>query len=330
MNGVAFNDENEVWWLETIGGHNWIAKRVKDDEYVIMPNQLGIDEFDLSDAYGKKKSHLCSKGLRDLIKKNHLDVNLDGVFNPRYALGSRSDADHIYNTPRAWFMGRYFNPNTYVWDGQYADFTPENNDIPWSMIPEKKITVEDLKYVLSSYYQGTPYDPFTNVDSPYKGHYRIIGIARTGVMGLCQIRGYMPEKLKGIHWVAYGPNPFNILVPVYANTDNIPAFLSNVSKDVVSTDNLYWSSRIIGTIADNNYHHCIQHIERYQLMFASKAHQLISEYDAKMLKAKKYNLCNEANKEICDIAKEMTNKALSIILFEAGMHMNTFFKRSDN
>ena len=30
-NGIAFNDENEVWWMETIGGHHWMARRVPDD-----------------------------------------------------------------------------------------------------------------------------------------------------------------------------------------------------------------------------------------------------------------------------------------------------------
>ena len=27
MNGIGFQDVNEIWWLESIGGHHWIAKR---------------------------------------------------------------------------------------------------------------------------------------------------------------------------------------------------------------------------------------------------------------------------------------------------------------
>ena len=42
-NGIAFSDVDEVWWLETIGGHHWMARRVPDDVYVVMPNQLGLD-----------------------------------------------------------------------------------------------------------------------------------------------------------------------------------------------------------------------------------------------------------------------------------------------
>ena len=37
MNGIAFQDVDEVWWLETIGGHHWMARRVPDDVYVVMP-----------------------------------------------------------------------------------------------------------------------------------------------------------------------------------------------------------------------------------------------------------------------------------------------------
>ena len=48
MNGIAFQDHDEIWWLETIGGHHWMAVKVPDDHYVAMPNQLGkpIDPTD--------------------------------------------------------------------------------------------------------------------------------------------------------------------------------------------------------------------------------------------------------------------------------------------
>lgn len=132
MNGIAFQDETEIWWLETIGGHNWIAKRVPDNEYVVMPNQLGIDSFDLEDAYGEERNHMCSGTLRKLIEENHLDLRMDPEeeFNPRDAFGSHDDSDHVYNTPRAWAMLRYFNPRTYTWDGPDAEYGPEDDDLP--------------------------------------------------------------------------------------------------------------------------------------------------------------------------------------------------------
>ena len=131
-NGIAFNDENEVWWLETIGGHHWMAQRIPDDRVVINPNQFGMDSFDLEDAFGAKKAHLCSADLKEFIRDNQLDLNRNGVFNPRDIFGSRRDMDHIYNTPRAWFMGRYLAPFSHRWDGPEAEFVPESDNIPWS------------------------------------------------------------------------------------------------------------------------------------------------------------------------------------------------------
>jgi dipeptidase len=84
------------------------ARKVPDDVYVVMPNQLGLDRFDLEDALTEKKSHMCSADMREFIEENHLDLSLSGGLNPRDAFGSHDDADHVYNTPRAWFMLRYF------------------------------------------------------------------------------------------------------------------------------------------------------------------------------------------------------------------------------
>ena len=192
MNGIAFQDEQEIWWLETIGGHNWIAKRVPDNEYVVMPNQLGIDCFDLEDAYGEERDHMCSGTLKALIEEHHLDLRMDPEeeFNPRDAFGSHDDSDHVYNTPRAWAMLRYFNPRTFSWDGPDAEYGPENDDLPWSLIPEKKITVEEVKWVLSNHYQGTPYDVYGK-RSKDAGIYRAIGVNRNNALGLVQIRPYL-------------------------------------------------------------------------------------------------------------------------------------------
>ena len=76
MNGIAFSDVDEIWWLETIGGHHWIAKRVPDDAYVTMPNQLGIDYFDLADAEGDQVEHMASADLRSWMRAHHLDLTL--------------------------------------------------------------------------------------------------------------------------------------------------------------------------------------------------------------------------------------------------------------
>ena len=328
-NGIAFNDEHEIWWMETIGGHHWIARRVPDDRCVLMPNQFGMDAFDLEDAFGAGKENLCSKDLRDFIADNHLDLNQNGKFNPRDIFGSRRDMDHIYNTPRAWFIGRYLTPMSLRWDGENAEFSPESDNIPWSLVPDRKVAVEDVKYMLSSHYQGTPYNPYSNRDTGKRGMYRSIGINRTGVTSVCQIRTGVPESIKALEWICFGSTTFDALLPVYPNTDKLTDYLSKVTLDV-STENFYWVSRLLGALADHNYTSSIQDIERYQDVVAVRGRQLIKEYDAKMTQSGDFSLIKEANEKLCAMAKEETTRTLNKVLLDASTHMKNGFNLADN
>ncbi|MDD7227209.1 MAG: C69 family dipeptidase [Firmicutes bacterium] len=328
-NGIAFSDENEIWWLETIGGHHWIAARVKDEEYVIMPNQFGLDHFDLEDALSTQKEYMCSKDLKEFIDKYHLDCNNDGKFNPRLIFGSHDDQDHVYNTCRAWYMARYFNPRTYKWDGEDADFTPESDDIPWSLVPERKITVEEVKYILSSYYQGTKYNPYSAVAGKTAGMYRTIGIARTGFMSINQIRPYVNSEIKAVEWICFGPNPFNSVLPFYTNTLKMPKYVSGTTLEV-STDSFYWNSRLIGALTDPCYAANIQNVERYQKMIAATSTAILNEYDAKMMEKNDYSLIDEANQKIADNAKAIVSDTLNKVLYVASTQMKCNFNRADN
>ena len=252
-NGIAFSDVDSIWYMETIGGHHWIARRVPDDSYVMMPNQFGIDEFDFEDACSNENEYMCSKDLKEFIEENHLNLSQDDHFNPRYAFGSHSDSDHVYNSPRAWYMGRYFNPATYDWDNPHGKYSPESDELPWCLVPEKKITPSDVKYILSSHYQGTPYDPYgKSTESSLKGKYRTIGINRTDFVALIQLNGHKIKECQAIEWIAEGSNVFNTMVPLFAHMNTAPEYLANTTKDV-STDNFYWASRLIGALADASY-----------------------------------------------------------------------------
>ncbi len=328
-NGIAFNDKNEVWWFETIGGHHWIARKVEDSEYVIMPNQFGLDRFDLEDAFSNQEANMCSKDLKEFVKEFHLDLNNDGTFNPRNIFGSRTDSDHVYNTPRAWFMGRYFNPTTYKWDGENADYNPESDNIPWALVPERKITVDDVKYILSSYYQGTAYNPYQKADNPKKGIYRPIGINRTGVMGILQIRPYVNDMIKGVEWICFGANPFNAVIPMYTNVSKMPKYISNVKLDC-STDNFYWSTRLIGALVDPIYGKAIQLIERYQKAMFNIGHELIYRYDKLINESNDYSLIEKANEELALKAKTETTKTLNAVLLESSKAMRCGYSRADN
>ena len=325
MNGIAFCDKDEIWYMETIGGHHYIAKRVEDDEYVVMPNQLGIDEFDIEDGIGKQEKHICSKDLKEFIEKNHLNLNNDDEFNVRLAFGSHDDSDHIYNTPRAWYMLKYFNPNLCDWN---LDYKPEDDDLPFSLVPERKITIEDVKYILSSHFQGTSYDPYLSYgDKSLRGKYRSIGINRTDDLEIIQMRPYATP----IEWQCFGSNVFNVAIPQYPCVNKTPDFLNSTTNDV-RTDSFYWVSRLIGTLADASYKDCLNIIERYQLKGATIGQMLIKKYD-EVLKGLSGKVLEEealkANQEIADEFKELSIDTLNKVLKASSNNMKNAFSRSD-
>lgn len=383
MNGIAFSDVDEIWWLETVGGHHWIAKRVPDDMYVTMPNQLGIDWFDLGDAEGEQLEHMASPDLRAWMADNHLDLTLRGeyaffsedeyeliedgdddyiedldedldddgsdgddledvfvldagrfedIFNPREAFGSRSDSDHVYNTPRAWYMQRFLNPHD-VWEGPFADYTPESDDIPWARVPERKVTIEDVKYVLSAHYQGTPYDPYGKHGTPEtRSLYRPIGINRNGQLAVLQVRPYVDEDHRAIQWMAFGSNPFNALVPFYANVDTLPEYLCNTAS-TVTTDSFYWSNRLIAALADARFRDNAAHIERYQEKVGARGHQILRETDRAVADASGEELVRaleQANDRMARFLREQTDALLGKVLHTTSLSMRNGFAMSDN
>ncbi len=340
MNGIAFSDTDEIWWLETIGGHHWIARRVPDDCYVTMPNQLGIDTFDLADAEGAGFNYLCSPNLRLWMQTHHLDLTLRetgtsaDVFNPREAFGSTSDADHVYNTPRAWSMQRYLNPSSDVWDGPQARYTPESDNIPWCRRPERLLTIEDVKYVLSLHYQGTPYDCYGSKGAEgSRGRYRPIGINRNGQLAVLQLRPYAPESCRAVQWMAFGCNAFNALVALYPNVRSMPEYLSNTTAQV-TTENFYWANRLVAVMADAHYNNCIQHIESYQQTVGAMGHALLAATDAAVKEAGvsrngACKLLEAANQKMAADLRTKTDELLAKVLFTASLGMKNAFARSD-
>ena len=205
---------------------------------------------------------MCSADLQEFIETHHLGRAAGtqggmngGHCNPRIVFGTATAKDHIYNTPRAWYMYRYLDP------ADAENLTPESDDIPWCLEPENAVTVEDVDFLLGSHFEGTPYDPYGTQGTEESRHrYRPIGINRTGHMVAMQIRPYAPVESRSIMWISYGSGAFTTSAPFYANVDDTPAYLRDTTPEV-STDCLYWTNRLIAAIADAHFYETSNAIE---------------------------------------------------------------------
>ena len=273
----------------------------------------------------------------EFITKNNLDLNFktkkdlskETKFEIRAALGSNTDFDKVYNTPRAWFMHRYLSPKKYKWEGPIADFTPESDDLPWSLKPDHKITIEDIKYIMSSYYQGTEFNPYNKHGSLLnKGKYRPIGINRNDFVTLTHIRPYVPDEIKSLEWIAVSSCSYNVFIPQYARVNDSPKYLNDVTIDV-STENFYWQNRLIAALADPHYNEAMVWIDRYQNKMAAKGHELINLFDKKYLEKNDKKVLENANEEICNIFKKETTDVLGKVLHTVRKKKKNAYSRSD-
>lgn len=264
-NGIAFSDKDEIWWLETIGGHHWAAKRIPDDAYVVAANRMSIDafEFDAEDT-------LCSADLEQMITKYQLNPDFDQV-NLRHIFGSATIKDTVYNNPRVWFGQKYFNPE--------IEQDPQDQDLPFICHAKRKISIEDVKFVLSSHYENTKYDVYGNGTEAERKLFRPIGINRNHDVHILQIRNNVPSAIAGIHWLAFGANTFNTVVPFYANVSDTPASY----KDADGTFNLnqmYWLSCTTALLGDTDYDFYVDLRNSYTLEAMSAYRRIQNQTDA--------------------------------------------------
>ena len=295
MNGSAFADHDEVWYIETIGGHHWAARRIPDDAYVAAPNRLNIDFFDFND----EENFMCSSDLLDIINEYHLNPDYQG-YNLRHIFGSSTIKDAHYNNPRAWYIHRYFDPE---WEGE-----PGDQDQPFITYAKKKISPEDIKFLESSHYQDTKYDVYstTNTEAEKK-LFRPIGINRNFETHILQIRNDVEEGIAGVQWLAFGPNTFNVFVPFYTNVTTTPAsFQTGPDFDLTK---IFWLNKLNAQLGDTNYKVYSALEQAFEEKTMAKLRQIENETDraVKGLTGRELQeKLEEANQKMADLTYKQT------------------------
>jgi len=314
-NGIAFSDNDEIWWLETIGGHHWAAKRIPDDAYVVAPNRMNIDDFDFNAA-----DTLSSADLEDLIAKYNLNPDFDQV-NLRHIFGSASIKDTVYNNPRAWFGQKYFNPE--------IEHDPMEQDLPFICHANRKISIEDVKFVLSSHFENTKYDPYGSGSEADKTVFRPIGINRNHDVHILQIRNNVPASIAGIHWMAFGANTFNTVVPFYANVNDTPA----VYKDADGTFNLnhmYWLSCTTALLGDTDYDLYVDLRNTFALEAMGAYHKIQNDTDAAIATASDPEaFLAAANEKLANESFTRQTKLLGDMVIMGSEHMKLRYNLND-
>ena len=99
---------------------------------------------------------------------------------------------------------------------------------------------------------------------------------------------------------------------------------------VLLEDNGNGVKGMIGALADPWFSYCAQDVERYHDAVAVKGRQIIREYDRSMTESGDFSKIAEADRKLCEMAKEETDKTLGRILGTSSVRMKNNSRLSDN
>jgi dipeptidase len=279
---LCIADTEEAWVLEVFSvgkdwkpgsgrlGAIWAAQRVPDDHVTIVPNWSIIKEIDLSDP----ENFMASKNYKQVAIEH-------GWYDP--ASGKPFVWQEVYSpTPREWAVSRLwlffstFAPHYKEWPDKELDAPFKNYDAyhqyleplssyPFSVEPEKKLSVQDVITFQRSVYEGTIYDMTADADwmvpdgkggmkksplatpFPTKDMRELLDItyrrmvSRGGYGMVAQLRGWLPPEIGGIYWFYLDNQHVSTYVPIYTGVEEISPLYKTYDPDRFSEDSARWA-----------------------------------------------------------------------------------------
>ncbi|TET84591.1 MAG: hypothetical protein E3J46_10915 [Desulfobacteraceae bacterium] len=241
---LAVADPNELWlfeifpvgplWTPKSGkpGAIWCAQRVPDDHVCVCPNESRIGEIDLDNPdYFMASPNVVSFA----VEHGYYDPKSGEPFSWKkaYSPSKHSAANSNGSRARLWRFFDLAAPS--------QKFSPEtlNMELPFSVKAEKKISVQDVMKMTRDKYEGTQYyparglqgGPFGNpnhlpygfkLDGKTFNTSRVISVNRAEYVTITQCRGWLPDPIGGLVWLAFGAQDTSCYMPFYAGITEIP------------------------------------------------------------------------------------------------------------
>lgn len=247
-------DGNEVWIFEAYGADLWAAVRIPNDAFFVAANRAVINEFDFED----KENYLCSDNLVSFAEENGLyNAETDGDFKPAQVYcGYHSH----YSSMREWRAFTLAAPEL-GWE-----YDEEREYWPLYVIPENKLSVQDVFEIKGDYYQGTPYD---NSLTGYSGdfgnplnfnsEYRTINMYRTCYVMIANVKAWLPDEVKCLVWYGYGAPDSTFITPLWPTMTEMPSEYSTGSRyDDYTDESGWWVNTLVQDTATRNYDYAIE------------------------------------------------------------------------
>ena len=274
---ITIADKKEVWQLEIVGegpdkiGGIWAAQRIPDGHVGVSANISRIGEIDLKD----KDHFMASKNVFSAAKK--LD-RWDGK-KPFKFWKAYGDVEKPFKI-REYFILKALAPSLKL------DF--EADELPFSVKPDQKVSVQDVMALYRETYEGTEYDMTQNlfeikkkyndkkeeigvdtIKSPVANPWMVRGernlynqlqegaveFQRTVAVSWCsyseiiQLRDWLPDEIGGIAWFSFDNPGQSPRIPIYSGTTELPESFNFCGQKRYREDAAIWQYRKANKLA---------------------------------------------------------------------------------
>ncbi|MBN1271779.1 MAG: C69 family dipeptidase [Candidatus Aminicenantes bacterium] len=289
---ITIADPKEVWQLEIFGagpleiGGVWAAARIPDGHVGISANIPRIGKIDLNNP--------------DFFMAS------DNVFSCAEEMGWwNPDSEEPFVFWKA-YSGRhpYSDRELFVFQklAPSLDLNEKMEELPFSVKPEKKVSIQDMMSLYRETYSGTDWDktknlmvkkrrsdemikstlanPFMSYDMitllntlkpgtvPYR---RSIAIAGCSYSHIIQCRNWLPDPVGAVAWFAFDSPGQSPRIPVFAGVKELPPSFAICAQHRFRLDSACWAFRRANKLATVRWGIAGKYIEEAVKEFEDKA-----------------------------------------------------------
>ncbi|WP_282039966.1 dipeptidase [Saccharicrinis aurantiacus] len=296
---ITIADKKEVWQLEIFGegpdniGGVWAAQRIPEGHVGVSANISRIGEINLKD----KDHFMASENVFSVAKKlDRWDGKKPFKFWKAYG--------HV---EKPFKIREYFILNALA---PSLNLNFEADELPFSVKPDKPVSVKDVMALYRETYEGTPYDmtqnlkmvkkkyddddklisedtiksPIANpwpsssarntynyIDSTLVEYQRTVAVSWCSYSEIIQLRDWLPDEVGGVAWLSFDNPGQSPRIPIYAGTTQLPKSFNFCGQKRYREDATIWYYRKANKLATIAWQKNKEHMIDGVLYFEDKA-----------------------------------------------------------
>lgn len=225
-NIIVAADKNELWYMEILSGHQYVAIKFPTNKYAVFANTYYLGHVNLND----KENVIASKDVEEVAKKaDNYKTDKDGNFMIAKSYGPDKYMER--NRSRTYAGIKWMDPQAKVnYDDEAFDLLREPTD------PNKKYTVHDVIAEQRNRFEHLPEykaDDLVEVGKKIDTNVYKYALGNENVIDahVYQIKPNLPNAFGGVMWLGLAQSRNTPYVPFYGNVeDTYEAFKNRSTK----------------------------------------------------------------------------------------------------